>query len=223
MKLLNKHLLDFNSSLEYVKDNLHETNKLCSSLLNLINFKNGYFFTLLPENSYLQSIYEFKTSNIFHQNPLEENYLNGCKSIYSIKNSIINEISELIINEIKHHEYLSCIFDDVNFFSEELNGYFLFDKYGLSYDKEPYYLIQKNEVSNQLIKECLKTSNAIWHSLCLFTAASLNRNVRILSLEKIKEICLTTELIIIGAYDAEGYVFWEKQQSYPNKGFFEKG
>ena len=32
-----------------------------------------------------------------------------------------------------------------------------------------------------------------------------------LTIKKIKEICLNTKIIIVGAYDGEGYIFWERK------------
>jgi len=56
-------------------------------------------------------------------------------------------------------------------------------------------------------------SNAIWHSLGVMTTANLSCNNKVLTFEKIKEACLLSELIFVCAYDGEGYVFWEKNNS----------
>ena len=53
-------------------------------------------------------------------------------------------------------------------------------------------------------------SNAIWHSLCIISENQLNSAETILTLEKIKAICMNAKIVIIGAYDGEGYIFWEK-------------
>ena len=54
----------------------------------------------------------------------------------------------------------------------------------------------------------MENSNAFWHSLCL-TEADFMNVTDTLKIEKIKEVCLKTKLVMIGAYDGEGYVFWE--------------
>ena len=53
----------------------------------------------------------------------------------------------------------------------------------------------------------------------MLTSANLTEVNKTLSLEKIKEICLKTELAMVGAYDGEGFVFWEKNLD-EGKGFF---
>ncbi|WP_068471236.1 hypothetical protein [Candidatus Protochlamydia phocaeensis] len=217
MKRLNKNLLDFDLTWEYVQDNLDKTNVISSELLSTINFKKGYFFTLLPDDANLQAIHKFNYGGILPQNPIQEYFVDGHRATFSIKKSVREELSLIILKEINAHTNLSCIFDDVNFYADELIGYYLFDKYGLSYEKEAYYLLKNNEISLDLINECLRVSNASWHSLCLLTSADLNKTIKILTFEKVKEICLATELIILGAYDAEGYVFWESK----NASFFD--
>ena len=55
-KKLNKHMLDFNPTWEYIQDELDKANALSSELLNLLNFKNGHFFALLPNETNLEEI-----------------------------------------------------------------------------------------------------------------------------------------------------------------------
>jgi len=60
MKKLYRHELDCDRTMKFVKDNLTEINALSIELLNLIDFKSGAFFTLLPEGSDLERLHEFK-------------------------------------------------------------------------------------------------------------------------------------------------------------------
>jgi hypothetical protein len=94
------------------------------------------------------------------------------------------------------------------------------DDYSLFHDDEVYSLLKKDNITIDLILTCLRFSNSFWHSLCVFTTADFTNVFKNLSLKKIKEICLTIELVMIGAYDGEGYVFWEKKLTNGSKGFF---
>ncbi|MBX9839321.1 MAG: hypothetical protein K2X69_13530 [Silvanigrellaceae bacterium] len=59
----------------------------------------------------------------------------------------------------------------------------------------------------------MQETNAIWHSLCVLTTSNCEDfSFLSVSKEKIQEICLMTQMIIVGAYDGEGYVFWEKHE-----------
>jgi len=211
MKHLNKYKLNYNHAWKYVQNNLDKSNVLSSELLNLSIFKNGYFFTLLPNDANTERIYEFESGVILPQNPKEEYFVSGEKNTYSIIPTIRNELSELLLKEIKSSDQLCCFFDDVTrspidkYSTDSLYAHLLF------YEDEVYYLLEKNEISSELIMQCLRASNAFWHSLCVLTKTNFKDLVdKKLSLEKIKDICLNAQLIIIGAYDGEGYVFWEK-------------
>ncbi len=80
-----------------------------------------------------------------------------------------------------------------------------------TYNNEVYYLTDKKNATASLIAQCIQSSQAIWHFLCLLTNGKFTGiNDKTLGLSKIKEACLNAETIIIGAYDSEGYIFWEK-------------
>jgi hypothetical protein len=222
MKRLNKQKLDFETSLKYVQDNLDKTNALSSELLNLINFKTGNFFTLLPDDANIQEIHNFKAGWILPPNPIEEYYVGDFKATYSIKNSIEDELIPLIFKLIESKTHFSCIMDDFEGYPKERYPIHFIDNYSLFYGDEIYFRLAKDNLSTELIVKCLRASNVLWHSLCIFTTANLIEVSKMLNLEKIKEICKRTELFMVCAYDGEGYVFWEKHQSNTSIGLFEE-
>ena len=57
MKKLKKHKLKFDLTWKYIQNSLREINTLSNELLNLLKFKNGKFFTLLPWNANVERIY----------------------------------------------------------------------------------------------------------------------------------------------------------------------
>lgn len=212
MKQLNKHELNFDPSWNYVKHNLDKTNALSSELLKLLDFKKGGFFTLLPNNANIQRIYEFEAGVILPQNPIEEYFISGKRATYSITPTINDELSDLILKYIQSKDKLCCVFDDTLRSPTAKHHMDLFHECGLFCGNEVYYLLEKSTISKELIIRCLRASNSFWHSLCVFTKTDFTDVVdKKLSLEKIKDICLNTDLIMLGAYDAEGYIFWEKQ------------
>lgn len=221
MKKLNKHQLEFNPVWEYVQDNLDDVNTLSSELLQLLDFKKGHFFTLLPNDANFEEIYHFKYGGILPQYPEEKYFINGHWSSYSWIPDIYLELSQLILKEITYKDRLSCFMDDV-LASPKDEYYTLYsDNFSLFYDEEVYYLINKENISLELLRKCLRFTTSFWHSLCVFTRGDFN-GLTTLGLEKIKEICLKTDLVMIGAYDGEGYVFWEKNLTSTEKGFFEE-
>jgi len=138
----------------------------------------------------------------------------GDKASYALIPTIQDELSDWLLEKIQSNERLACIIDDYNTSPTDQHHMELFYAYGLSYENEVYYLLQKEKISRGAIIECLQNSNTFWHSLCVLSETNFNDvNDNKLTLEKIKEICLNARLIIVGAYDGEGYVFWEKNNS----------
>ena len=140
---------------------------------------------------------------------------------YSVKNSIRDEVAPLIFKEIISKPQFSCVIDKVTGTANSVYYDTYSDCNPLFYEKEVYFLLDKKNISTEVISKCLRASTSFWHSLCVFTTADFAGVIKFLSKEKIEEICLKTELIMIGAYDGEGYVFWEKNRVNVGRGFFE--
>jgi len=208
MRQLYKHLLDFDSAWKFTYDCLYDVNHISSELLNVIDFKSGYFFTLLPKEANIERLYEFKSGLILPQSE-ESYYVNGKKCTFTRIPTIDEEIADSILKEIKSKN-LCCVFDDVTRYPAERNLTELFKNHGLSYETEVYYFLNKKIASEELIAECLSYSNAFWHFLCIFTKKILPQNSKKMSSELINEICTNTVKIMVGAYDREGYIFWER-------------
>jgi hypothetical protein len=184
----------------YFQSNLADTNTLSSMLLELINFKKGEFFTLLPTDVDKSKINEFRLGGIAR--------------------GVRDQISSVIWNKLHLDNRLCCVFDDVTSNFEAGYSDPLFNFCGFVYQKEIYYLVDQQIASIELINRCFQNSNAIWHSLCVLTEIDLterkDKNSKVLNLIDIKQICFCAKLVIIGAYDGEGYICWEKQGNVVN-------
>lgn len=209
-----RYNLSLDPTLQYVKKTLDNANTLSSVLLKLIDFDEGNFFTLLPEKSNIERLYEFESGIVLPQNPEQKYASDETKATFATIPTIKNELSELIMQNININNKLSCIIDDVIRYATDKFHMELFNEHGLSYGKEVYYLLKNKEISSKLILRCLEKSSSFWHSLIILTLSDFNNYTgQILSLEKIKEVCRKSTAIIVEAYDAEGYVFWEKKGS----------
>lgn len=192
MTNLNKVYLKFQPTYDFFFDNLDQTNILSTELLKLIDFKEGKFFTFFVNDVDMSKIHNFKLGGI--------------------ANGVRDHINSIVLNELNNNIGYSCIFDDVNNDYDECdNEDPFFQNCGLFYKKENYYYVDQKNKSIDLINDCLRASNAIWHSLCVFSEINLQKiKNKELTLHDIKNICLQVKLIMILAYDAEGYIFWEK-------------
>lgn len=192
MKEMHKYELEFARSYRYFIYSLYEINKVSSVLLDTIDFRKGKFFTLLPDDANLESVYQFQWGGVCSSN--------------------IEEYAKFILEYIKLNKCeFSCIFDSFNDDWNEVNTDAWCVTYGYHYENEVFYVLRKAELTEKLILECMRISNVNWHSMCVISEANFNDlNGKNISEEKINEISEKTKLIMIGAYDAEGYVFWER-------------
>lgn len=190
MTYLKKFDLDNELTYQYYCDCLEGSNELSSELIHSINFKSGCFFTILNNNIDPNKIYDFKYGGV----------AKGAKA----------EVKHLILNILGNNLHISAFFDAYNDeYAKEYNEP-LFLNCGMHYNNEVYYSLIKETASEELLDDCLYASNATWHSLCVLSEIKLNPIQKKLSKVQIRDICLKTQLIIVGAYDAESYVFWEK-------------
>lgn len=190
MRRLNKYELDSRASLEYLEKNLTETNELSSHILEVLNSASGVFYVLFPEDLESERIYDFNGGNVTP--------------------NVDKEICHYVVGKIKDNRF-SCIFDDVNVnLSDEFKDEFSVS-YSSFYEDEVYYVIKRKELSEDVFLKCMAASDGIWHSLCVVTHFDLDDVIgKQLDRDVVKEICVNAQLVMIGAYDGEGYIFWER-------------
>ena len=214
-RILKQHKLNYEETVKYFKYNLEGLNTLSIELLNFIHFAQGSFFTLLPDNSNYDRLYEFEAGLVLPQNPEIEYFVSGRRCTYSHIPTIQDEIADFIVKQLSCNKNLSCVFDDCTETATSPEDYLVDDFYlnhvSYIYNKEVFYLIKKENTNLELIKACLQKSNATWHSLCILSTVDC-KNIKNhkFTLHNIQAICANAEIILLGAYDGEGYVLWEK-------------
>ena len=210
MKKLNKYLLKHETAWHFLIKNLDNLNALSKEILKIIDFEKGIFFTLLSSDANLDRLYKFEEGGILPQNPEKKIKVMGKNYIGCQIPSIDEELAQLLINKIQKKSIMSIMFDDVIRSKFDKND--LYKSCGVFFDNEIYYLLNNRNITLENLKICLIQSNAFWHSLCVLTKSDCKEiKNQTLSLNQIIEICKNAQFIILGAYDGEGYVFWEKE------------
>ena len=214
MRKLIRHDLNSNLTWPFVEDSLDGSNNLSIELLHHLNKDTGRFFTLLPETANLENLYHFK-SGILPQNPVKYGPIGGFgKQHYSETTSITDELAHIIENTLHNEVNISCVIDDVTRYSTDKKFPDCSNelKNCMAYaGRDIYYLTNKGNAKLSLIIECLNHSRAYWHSLCILSKISLKDHMgKQLETPILTQICKNAQMIVIGAYDGEGYVFWEK-------------
>ncbi len=218
LRPLKKYNLKYEKAIIYANDQLNCNYPLSKELLKELNFENGQFFTLLPEDADLNRIYDFFCGLILPQNEICEviNELTGEKSYYTRVPTLDNEIANFIFEALTHNEISVCIFEDVQ---QELTSPHLefFHEFGFSCLNKIYYFMNKENASRDEIINALGESNAIWHQLCILTQVNYyNTPGQEVTLEIINHFAKNIQLMILGAYDGEGYFFWEPYNQLEN-------
>ena len=185
--------LDYALTFEYICNNFKAANTLSVELLKLINSEKGRFFTFFNSSVENKDIYQFTRS---------------------ISSCVINEKETVrfIFSYLNVNPNLGCVFEDILIYPSELkDNEILHKNYAFLYKNEVYYLLSEKSVDENLIQKCLFECNAIWHSLCILTQSDfIVKNDKSISLHEIQSFAVETRLAIIGAYDDEGYIFWER-------------
>jgi len=191
MEVLIKYSLNNDAALKYTHWNLAKGNALCNCVLNNVCFEKGSFFTYLKEG-----LTEEKVNNFF--------------SIHVGVNS--KEMIGKWLHEVGAKDNsLILIFDEDDARVEQSIKEELFCRLGVYHGDEVFYLLENNSKSLKNIRDCLQASDIIWHSLCIVSKYSYKKNEsRSILKEELEDIVKNAEIILLLAYDAEGYIIWEK-------------
>jgi hypothetical protein len=206
-----RYNLEFEKTIEYFNWTLDGGNTLSKELEKVLDFEKGQFFTLLPEDADFGALYEFADGWILPQNPTYVQFdASGNKSgSYTIVPQLNHEISDFIFNKMEFKNNRVCVFEDVLTRPEHPHLEF-FHQYGLQYLNECYYFLSRDNDSPEIIAQTISESGAIWHTLFILTESdNLKALGKEITLESIREFCKNVQLLVLGAYDGEGYVFWE--------------
>ena len=185
MKKLHRYELNFEIAFDYIKNKLTGVNELSSQFLKSLNINHGEFYVLLPKDADIKRIYEFDGGYI--------------------TSFIDKEICHHVFNKIKNKQYTS-IFDDVTVNTSDKYTDDFSVNHSFFYKNEVYYVIKNGMISEDIFLKCMNASNGIWHSLCIVTEIDFCETIE----NNLKKICDHPQLAMISAYDAEGYIFWER-------------
>ncbi len=191
MSALKIHVLEKGLTLPYLQENLTDTNSLSEAVFKYVNFDGGSFFTLLKQEVPIEQLYQFKWGGV--------------------GGSTRKQISDVILKKLQEESNSICIFDDVGGSYKEPYNDSLFMQVGIHFNEEIYYFINPRDASKELLDVCLYASGGGWHSLCLVSEYGNHfHQGQNLTESDMCNLAKMATCIVIGAYDSEGFVFWEK-------------
>lgn len=211
--MLKRYNLEFERAVVYARNQL-KCSHVLSTELNSLDFKNGQFFTLLPRNVEMSRIYDFFCGLKISKNEIFEqfNETTGEKIYYSWE-PLYKKISYFISEELKLKDHYVSIFEEVQ---QELSSPHIefFHQFGFSCLNQMYYFLSKKDAFPELISRAMSESDALWHQLFILTKVDPKvidqfKPGQELNLDEVKEFVKNIRLLVLGAYDGEGYFFWE--------------
>lgn len=203
--------LDFNKTIPYFKEHIACGNTLSEKVIEKNDFSNGNFFTLLPEDAVLTRLYEFAAGGIIPPIPYgdKEYFVEGLSEPFHPQQviTIKYELSEFIKFYLDKQFKNSTIVENVILEPESLHVN-IKNVETIHFNKEVYYYLNDTNSIDDIL-ETITYSDEIWHFLAVLTVLE-NKPTSFLENKDFDEICDHIKFIIAGAYDGEGYIFWEK-------------
>lgn len=209
MKIIHKYNLDFKKTLPYFLEHIEYGNTLCQKIIKKVPFSEGNFFILLPDDADLTKLYQFSTGSMIPTIPYGkvvydiEAYPQGYQPQQII--SMDSELSIFMLNYLKEFNH-SVVVENSLLTTEECSKIPHVNM--VPYNQEVYYFLNQNNSLSE-IDEVIGQSSCLWHFMAIITNIN-NTTAILLKDEDLDEICDHAQLVIVGAYDGEAYIFWEK-------------
>lgn len=195
--------------LKYLNENFADNDLLISKLLCEVDFRKGSFYTLFPSGIEERKIYEFESGGICPFRDSDEDE----KSSIDINDELKVIIKEDLLNEESQNSI--WIFEDaLRKISLNMKNQEFFYENHLIYNMKDsvFYIIQKETSTLENISRCVDNTNIVWYYISILTMTPSNLYFgNELTEDQITFCCRNTKKLVFGAYDGEGYIFWEKK------------
>ena len=198
--------LKFEQAFRYVTDQLQDGHTLARELLINLDFKEGSFFALLHPSADKTKIHEFQAGGILAVNPLEDVFFQG--EIYPGRKKAHSVHQLALYLKSMLHPGQCCFFEDmVHHKSDPIVSEM--EKHVLYFHKEVYLYIKEAEFSQETAKKIINYADAQWYYMNIVSESDPRLELNMTS-EQLQNISLKATLIVIGAYDMEGFVVWKR-------------
>ena len=198
--------LEFQKAYRYVKDQLQDGHSLAKALLINLNFNEGAFFALLHPSADSTRIHEFRAGGILPANSLEGVCVEGKTYSGRRKEDSVHELAMYLKSILNPGQY--CFFEDmVHDRSDPIPSDI--EKYVLYFNQELYLYMSDLEFNEQIAQKIIHYSDAQWYYMNVISEASPSSKLNTTACQ-FQSIAFKTNLIVIGAYDMEGFVVWKR-------------
>lgn len=198
--------LEFEPALAYVTEQLRDGSSLAQELLKSIDFKRGHFFSLLCSSADNSKIYDFQTGWILPPNPIEPVEFAGNTYPGRKKSNSFLQLAEYLKKNMQPTQ--CCYFEDMLYRKKDPAAA-KFQANTLCYRDELYLFLTSEHFSLETTVKMINHTDAQWHYMNIVSEEGPGFSQDVTD-EKLHRIVTGTSCIVVGAYDMEGFVVWEK-------------
>jgi hypothetical protein len=186
---------------------------LSKTIVEKIDFHQGDFFTILPKNANVERLYELSYGGIISPIPYgDKTYrIEGVSEEFHPQQVIaMNDKCCQFISDYTKKKHCNFVIIE-NYMLEPDSPHVDIKNVRMApYKNDVYYILTK-ENSLKEINKTIRRSSQVWHSLFVLTQIE-NGVFTNLNNKTLSDICDNAKFVITGAYDGEGYIFWEKMK-----------
>lgn len=200
-------------AISYIKEHLSLGKQLSKLLLGIHNFEKGKVVTFADESVDSISLRSLNTGGIIlpHDHGQEITDSSGKQWRIVEKPNMNKELETLIGDYLHKDDDRVVVFEDALAHASDPNVPANL-KYR-TFDNDVYYLLESDDQCSESIGETLKEAQS-WLFICVLTSSVRFKRGglenRHLSKDDLRQFAERAIAIVIGAYDGEGFIIWEK-------------
>ena len=185
-------------SLKYAKD-------FSGALLKFFKHQDSpIIYSYMPDFTKMNMVKNFRHSVLMYSSNEE---------ISSYRSTKTTHIPEILENYLELRKSNLCIAVEVNLSKDDVIARPPLVRYFFE-DESVYYSINHEENNSEQIERFLSAADGSWISLILLTSSEgieLPANGGEIDQSSLDLLAKNTEKVLIGAFDGEGYVIWERK------------
>lgn len=198
MNIKNKIPLDWENTFHYFFKHLFYGNHLSAEVLKVVNLKEGTFYTILPQSTNFEQLYNFKNGSIIPQ--IKDM---GTSDSSNAKNELTSFIYHFLQQSTNHY---SVGEDKLRFRMHKIdeipNTRLLFN------NRNVYYSLH-HDATPSSIETTISRCNTSNHMLIVLAEGNIQLKQE-LTEEMLREVAIQAKFLIGSAYDAQSYIIWER-------------
>lgn len=209
MTNISKHDLD-SRAIDWIKELLSVNTSLSNILLKSLPFNSGRVWTYGPNDVDTNDLYKFSSGGIIKNNEhrAQNIYKGGDRYVVEGKCDCTELISLYIKGLFDDEGIKLCVFEDIMARPSDPDVEGRLSGSALVSDHEVYHVVRAGNFDLKKIQMIVTAVNVSWHFLCVGFKDYVD--LKEAGLKEISNIIGDLAVLIVGAYDGESFVVWEK-------------